>query len=226
MICTTPTTKICPTCATPKPLTEFFRSKASKDGFQNHCRTCQAIRKSNKPDESTSAAIRADQRCVDLINSATKISFRKYVLPDGKKVNLHKEIAKLGYMTSAANFSGILAGIRGELTPYQKRRQNAPNESEESQATTIAKPQKPVSNDTPELTIDIPGIYEVENRGKGYTSFRFDSPIDGSVFAFESFKEARKERQQMMSAFRQQAVFESVVRQKTGKKPADDEGDE
>jgi hypothetical protein len=72
--------------------------------------------------------------------------------------------------------------------------------------------------EAPELIVDLPGIYEIEHRGRGTRSFRFESPVDGSVFAFESFKEARKERQQMMTAFRQQAVFESVVRQKTGKR--------
>jgi hypothetical protein len=93
----------------------------------------------------------------------------------------------------------------------------------------IAKPPKSVAKVIPEaaeLIVDLPGIYEVQNRGKGYTSFRFESPIDGSVFSFSSFREARTGRQEMMRAFRQQAVFESVVRQKTGKKPADDEDTE
>lgn len=48
-----------------------------------------------------------------------------------------------------------------------------------------------VKPDAPELIVSIPGIYEVQNRGKGYTSFRFESPIDGSVFSFSSFKEGK-----------------------------------
>jgi hypothetical protein len=105
----------------------------------------------------------------------------------------------------------------------RKRRLNIPRTPKPPKPPKIKKIKGPVD---PELVVDLPGIYPVENRGKGYTSFRFDSPIDGSIFSFSSFKEARKERQQMMSAFRQQAVFESVQRQSSGKKPAvDDEGD-
>jgi hypothetical protein len=77
-----------------------------------------------------------------------------------------------------------------------------------------------------ELVIDIPGIFEVQNRGRGYTSYNFTSPVDGSTFTFSSFKEARKGRLEMIKAFRQLAVFESVQRQSTGKKRVDDEGDE
>jgi hypothetical protein len=90
----------------------------------------------------------------------------------------------------------------------------------------IAEPQKPAPQtilDAPELIVDVPGIYEVENRGRGTRSFNFTSTIDGSTFSFPSFAEARQARQAMMKAFRQQAVFESVVRQKTGKKPEADE---
>ena len=109
-----------------------------------------------KPDENISAAIRADERCVDLIKSATKVSPRKYVLPNAGRVNLQSEIAKLVYVTTPSNFSVISAGIRGELTPAQKRRQNAANAPEGSQTSKIAGPQKPLSNDTPELAMDIP----------------------------------------------------------------------
>jgi hypothetical protein len=68
--------------------------------------------------------------------------------------------------------------------------------------------------------VDIPGIYEIENRGRGYTSFRFESPIDGSVFSYESFKDARKARQSMMAAFRQLAAYDSTHRQSTAARRA------
>jgi hypothetical protein len=78
----------------------------------------------------------------------------------------------------------------------------------------------------PKLIVDCPGIWEVENRGRDTRTFNFTSLIDSSTFSFPSFREARQARQEMMQAFRQQAVFESVHRQTTGKKPAvDDEGD-
>jgi hypothetical protein len=72
----------------------------------------------------------------------------------------------------------------------------------------------------------VPGIFEIQNRGRGYRTFNFTSPIDDSAFSFSSWAEAKKTRQSMMKAFEQQARFDGCVRQKTGKKPEDDELDE
>jgi hypothetical protein len=103
------------------------------------------------------------------------------------------------------------------------RRLNIPRTPQTPQTPKVKKIKAPVD---PELVIDLPGIYQVENRGKGCISFRFESLIDGSVFSFSSFKEARQTRQEMMDAFRQQVVFESVQRQSSGKKPVVDEEDD
>ena len=34
-------TKACTKCRVPKPLTKFYRNRASADGRQHHCRQCQ-----------------------------------------------------------------------------------------------------------------------------------------------------------------------------------------
>jgi hypothetical protein len=34
-------TKFCPHCHTDKPVTDFWKMKASKDGYQNWCKSCQ-----------------------------------------------------------------------------------------------------------------------------------------------------------------------------------------
>jgi hypothetical protein len=85
---------------------------------------------------------------------------------------------------------------------------------------------KPLPQVDPELVIDIPGIWEIQNRGKNYITYNFTSPIDQTTFTFSSFKQARQAHQEMMKAFRQQAVFESVRRQSTGKKLAVDDEDD
>jgi len=84
----------------------------------------------------------------------------------------------------------------------------------------------PLPQVDPELVIDLPGIWEIQNRGKNYTTYNFTSPIDQSTFTFSSFKEARKARESMRDIFVQQAQFEAVVRQKTGKKPQVDVEDD
>jgi hypothetical protein len=215
-------TKICPTCG-PKLTTEFFNCRTSKDGLQAHCKTCQAIRKKNKPDTSLSQRIQSDPEAMALIQSAT-LTGRKYLRADGTRIYLNQELAKLGYHVGSSNLSVIVSKVQGRyLTVGQKRLQNDPNASDMPTAVLTSEPPKPAPNDTLELVIDIPGIFEVQNRGRGYTSYNFTSPVDGSTFTFSSFKDARKGRQAMMTAFEQQAVFESVFRQKTGKKPADDD---
>jgi hypothetical protein len=87
----------------------------------------------------------------------------------------------------------------------------------------LPKVQKIVVPVDPELVIDLPGIWEIQNRGKNYTTYNFTSPIDQTSFTFSSFREARKARGSMGDVFVQQARFEAVVRQKTGKKPEVDE---
>ena len=104
----------------------------------------------------------------------------------------------------------------------KKAAQGHPNDPKVPPISTITPSPKSVRSDTPELVVDVPGIYEVQNRGKGYTSFRFESPIDGSVFSFPSFQDARKVRKSMLAVFEQQARFESVHRQSTGGRPAVD----
>jgi hypothetical protein len=219
--------KTCPTCAIKKDASEYFKSRNSKDGLQAHCKSCQAIRKLNKPDINISAAIRADERAVQLIRSAIRVGVRKYVTADGKRINVQREVAKLGHTTSSANFSAVCAGIRGTLQPKPKA-QKAPQiepiippiRSISLPPTSVA----PTSLATPALIVDLPGIYEVENRGRGTRSFRFESTIDGSVFAFDTFREARMAREKMRGAFEQQSKFDAVQRQSSGK-PASDEGD-
>jgi hypothetical protein len=188
---------------------------------------------------NVSDQIRQDPRAIDLIMSSSQKQG-----PGNKRIKLHREIEKLGYNLSASNLSVLVAKLRGTWRPALKKAaspQNVPTvpatqsiilppkvveASEVVADVKIAEPQKSAPSDTPELVIDIPGIYEVQNRGKGYTSFRFESPIDGSIFSFPSWAEARTARKSMMAVFRQQAVFDGVVRQKTGKKPATDEFDE
>jgi hypothetical protein len=110
-------------------------------------------------------------------------------------------------------------GVQGECRICQRKR---------SAARLLLKPKpakvhKIVAVVEPELIIDVPGIFEIQNRGKNYTTYNFTNPIDQSTFTFSSFHEARQARESMRDVFIQQARFEAVVRQKTGKKPVDDE---
>ena len=103
----------------------------------------------------------------------------------------------------------------------QKDSQNVPDVPP---TQSITAPPKNVAKsilEAPKLIVSLPGIYEVENRGKGYTSFRFENPVDGSTFAFESFAEARKARKCMVAIFEQQSKFDGVKRQSTGKPAAE-----
>jgi hypothetical protein len=175
-----------------------------------------------------SQLIREDPKAVQLLTSAVTHKGRKWFDANGEQVHVQKEIRKLGYNLSASSLFDLMARLNGTYKP-RKARQARLEASGVVADTKIAKPQKPapsVTPATPELIVDVPGIYEVENRGRGTRSFNFTSTIDGSTFSFPSFKEAREARQAMMRAFRGQAVFESVVRQKTGKKPEADELDE
>jgi hypothetical protein len=54
------------------------------------------------------------------------------------------------------------------------------------------------------IAVSMPSIFEVENRGKNYRSFCFESPLDGSVFSFSSYKEARGARESFRPAIRQE----------------------
>jgi hypothetical protein len=77
------------------------------------------------------------------------------------------------------------------------------------------------------IAVSMPAISEVENRGKNYRSFCFESPLDGSVFSFLSYKEARGARESFRPAICQMETYENTHRQSTGKKLAvDDEDDE
>jgi hypothetical protein len=90
---------------------------------------------------------------------------------------------------------------------------------------TLPKP-KPVPKvipSDPEPIVDIPGIFEVQNRGRGYTSYNFTSPIDQGTFTFSSFKEARAARESMRAEFRQLAAYQNTHRQSTGKRNDEDE---
>jgi hypothetical protein len=91
-----------------------------------------------------------------------------------------------------------------------RKRRSDPNASEKPGAVLIAKPQKAQPTVDSELAIVLPGIFEIQNRGKGCTSFNFTSPIDDSTFSFPSFKEARKARESMRGAFEQLAVYENT----------------
>jgi hypothetical protein len=90
--------------------------------------------------------------------------------------------------------------------------------------TVKPKPPKPLRAE-PELIINLPGIFEVENRGRGTRSFRFESPVDGATFAFESFREARAARETMRAEFRQLAAYQNTHRQSTGRKSVDEDED-
>ena len=46
-------TKICHTCGEDKPITEYFKRKDSRDGYQNECKTCKRIRNSKYPKSTT-----------------------------------------------------------------------------------------------------------------------------------------------------------------------------
>jgi hypothetical protein len=46
--------------------------------------------------------------------------------------------------------------------------------------STITSPAPNVAPIEPELVIDVPGIFEIQNRSRNYTSYNFTSPIDGS----------------------------------------------
>jgi hypothetical protein len=64
----------------------------------------------------------------------------------------------------------------------QDKRAGALEASQPVRATKTLPPQKPAPQvilDAPELIVNLPGIYEVENRGRGTRSFRFESTIDG-----------------------------------------------
>jgi hypothetical protein len=100
-------------------------------------------------------------------------------------------------------------------TNERKRNRDAPKLSKIKKAL-LPKP----APEEPEPIVDISGIYEVENRGRGRRSFRFESPIDGSVFSYESFKDARQARQSMMATFKQLAAYDSTHRQSTAARRA------
>ena len=100
----------------------------------------------------------------------------------------------------------------------QKDSQNVPDVSPMS---TIAPPPKPATKVKTELVIDVPGIFEIQNRGKNYTSYNFTSPVDNSTFSFPSFSEARQARKSMMAIFEQQSKFDGVQRQSTGRPAAE-----
>jgi hypothetical protein len=74
-----------------------------------------------------------------------------------------------------------------------------------------------------EIAVSMPAIFEVENRGRNYRSFCFESPLDGSVFSFLCYKDARAARESLRPAICQMETYDRVVRQKTVKKPVDDE---
>ena len=101
----------------------------------------------------------------------------------------------------------------------EKARQTSPDAPQPPQAIKSLPNPKPLPQVDPELVIDLPGIWEIQNRGKNYTTYNFTSPIDQTTFTFPSFRDARKARESMRDVFVQQARFEAVVRQKTGKKP-------
>ena len=93
------------------------------------------------------------------------------------------------------------------------------------QARKIAKAQKPspiVDSEAAEtIVVLFPPIKETEYRGQHRTSYSFIGPDDSSVFAFDSFKQARKEREKMRPLYLQAAVFDGVVRVKSkGGRPA------
>jgi hypothetical protein len=96
----------------------------------------------------------------------------------------------------------------------QRRRlaQTNPDAPQSFKAIKSPPKPKPLPTVDPELVIDIPGVWEVQNRGRGTRSFNFTSLVDNSTFSFPTFREARQARAEMMDAFRQQAVFESVHR--------------
>ena len=77
----------------------------------------------------------------------------------------------------------------------KKAAQSHPSVPNVPPTQSITPPPTKLTTVTPELVIDIPGIFEIQNRGKNYTSYNFTSPIDGSTFSFPSFKEARQARQ-------------------------------
>jgi hypothetical protein len=187
-----------------------------------------------------SDAIREDPRAVNLIRSAIKTGQKIYRSPDGRRINFRKEIAAFGHQISSANLCAVVADIREPRKLCQTCRIEKPisdfyrktnsgdgrqgacricqtKTNRERLARLSPAPKKPRKlPPEPELVIDLPGIWEVENRGRGYRSFNFTSPIDGSTFTFSSFREARQGRNEMMSAWRQQARYESVYRQSTG----------
>jgi hypothetical protein len=103
-----------------------------------------------------------------------------------------------------------------KMRALKKAAQSHPIDPDVSPMSTITLPPQSAPTVEPEMAIDIPGIYEVQNRGRGYTSFRFESPIDNSIFSFPSFAEARKARKSMMAVFEQQAKFDAVQRQSKG----------
>jgi hypothetical protein len=93
--------------------------------------------------------------------------------------------------------------------------------------STPPKPLKIVAPIDLEIAVSMPAIFEVDNRGKGYRTFNFESPIDGSLFSFLSYKEARAARESLRPAICQLENYENVHRQSTGGKSAvDDEDDE
>jgi hypothetical protein len=63
------------------------------------------------------------------------------------------------------------------------------------------------------IEIALPPIKETEWRGARRTSYSFLGPDEHTVFAFDSFKEARTARESLRPAYEQSAIFENVKRQ-------------
>ena len=99
------------------------------------------------------------------------------------------------------------------------RRLNIPRPPKPPQTPKVKKIKAPVD----EIAVSMPSIFEVENRGKNYRSFCSESPLDGNIFSFLSYREARAARESFRPAICQMETYENTHRQSTGKKLTVDE---
>ena len=113
------------------------------------------------------------------------------------------------------NRDGLSSSCRSCTKEAVRKRRNDRNASKEPKAVSIAKPPETlprVNVATVEVTFS--PIKETEHRGQRRTSYSFAGP-DGDIFSFDSFKEARREREKLWPGYLQAAIFDRVVRQKS-----------
>jgi len=174
---------------------------------------------------NTSQAIREDPEAVRLLTSVNHKG-RKYFDSNGEEVHLHKQIRKMGYNLGASNLSVLIARMNGTYKT-RKQRQTSPEVSEIlTDVKPLPKPKplpKVILATKGPIAVTFPPIKETEYRGQHRTSYSFVGPDEFSIFAFDSYKEARREREKMRPLYLQAAIYASTHRAPSkGGRPAVD----